>query len=42
MRLITLTPITGSGEEMFDGYLEAQTESAEEISKTFHLEKILF
>ncbi len=35
MRLITLTPITGSGEDMFDGYLETQTETAEEISKTF-------
>ena len=35
MRLITLTPITGSGEDMFDGYLETQTETANEISKTF-------
>lgn len=35
MRLITLTAITGSGEDMFDGYLETQTETAEEISKTF-------
>ena len=35
MRLITLTAITGSGEDMFDGYLETQTETSEEISKTF-------
>ena len=35
MRLISLTAITGSGEDMFDGYLETQTETAEEISKTF-------
>lgn len=35
MRLITLTQITGSGENMFDEYLETQTETADEISKTF-------
>ena len=35
MRLISLTTITGAGEDMFDGYLETQTETAEEISKTF-------
>lgn len=34
MRLITLTQITGS-EDMFDGYIETQTESPDMISKTF-------
>ena len=35
MRLIKLIQITGSGEDMFDEYLETQTEAADEISKTF-------
>lgn len=35
MRLITLYDITGAGEDMFDGYLESQTETATEIEKKF-------
>jgi len=35
MRVITLTAITGSGEDMFDGFVDSQTETAEEIVKTF-------
>jgi hypothetical protein len=35
MRLITLTSITGAGEDMFDEYVDTQTETADEISKTF-------
>jgi hypothetical protein len=35
MRLITLTSITGAGEDMFDEYTDSQTETADEISKTF-------